>query len=576
VALIIILVGSLLATWIQTGAGAAQVKEVTYLGADNGLQDAYLWIPNGVTAKNPAPGILAVCGYNNSKEFMSNTALELARRGYVVLAIDPEGHGLSDAVLPGDGAYGALDGLNYLRSLAIVNKREVGEVGMSMGGIAIDIAAAMSPPGSVKAIYYMDANCVVTCAMKIDEAESNGTGTEFPETGGGGMTDEAQTGTQIKDTKFLEAWARTTQPVVPGHLYGSVSANTAREYWDRFGDHAFSTDDPATIGDVVTWFGMTLGTPAVASGLIYGWKVLGTGLAFFGLVFLLFTLGGWLLRRKFFASLNEAPAAYAGNSGWRWWLFALITTIAGPITFLWGWNTGFVDNWFRWEPAGTGMTFWLGMVGLITVAILTIGYFVLGRQKGATLVSYGLTWAHGLDWRKIGKSALLALGVVGACYFVLYVVNSSMHVDFRIWVLDLQATNLGHFPYMVAYAIPLALYFISTSVVLNGTLRARNGQATLGREMVTNMLVLVVGVVGLLALYYVPLEFFGAVPASSLVSFQGLAMINFIPLFVLIPTVAGLMTYFFRKTGHVYVGSFTCTFFIVWYVVAASTLMAIP
>jgi len=48
-------------------------------------------------------------------------------------------------------------------------------------------------------------------------------------------------------------------------------------------------------------------------------------------------------------------------------------------------------------------------------------------------------------------------------------------------------------------------------------------------------------------------------------------MINFIALLALIPVVGGLMTFFFRKTGHIYVGAFISTFFITWYLTAANT-----
>jgi hypothetical protein len=567
--LIIVLVGALLATWIQTGAGAAQVKEVMYLGADNGINDAYIWIPNGVTAKNPAPGILAVSGFNNSKEYMSNTALELARRGFVVLDIDMEAHGHSDPVSPGDGAFGALDGLNYLRSLPIVDKNNVGEVGMSLGGIAIDLAAA-ADPGDVKSLYFMDSNCVATCTATIDEGWSVGTGTEFANKTAGGAPG-VTTGDQVKSSAFAEKWAGITSPLVPGQLYGSVAAGTAREYWEHFGDHAFSTDDPASIGDVISWFGLTLGG-STASGQIWPLKELGTGLGFLGLVLFLFTLGAWLLRSKFFESLNESLPAYKGNTGRNWWIFAVITALLGPVTFNWAFDTAFNANWGYWESVSTGFTFWLAVLGVITIVILTAGYYALARPAGASLVSYGLTWEGvGLDWRKIGKSALLALSVVAAGYFVLWVADSWMHIDFRVWVLTLKTSDLQHFPLMVAYAIPIALYFIPISVVLHGTLRPKNGEATLRREMGTNILILLLGAVGLLVWYYVPGEWFGAALNADI----GLGMINFIGLLALLPIVAGLMTFFFRKTGHVYVGAFMCTFFITWYLTAAMTLLSI-
>src|SRR5512133_1685823 len=96
IGLILILIGSGLASWIQTGAGTVTVKEVKFYGAYDGLYSAYLFTPKGVVTGNPAPGVFMAHGYNNSKEYMSNTALELARRGYVVLAMDLDGHGLSE------------------------------------------------------------------------------------------------------------------------------------------------------------------------------------------------------------------------------------------------------------------------------------------------------------------------------------------------------------------------------------------------------------------------------------------------------------------------------------------------
>ncbi len=567
--LILIFGGSWLATWIQTGAGAATVKEVTYLGADNGLNTAYIYIPTGVTAKNPAPGILVVHGFNNSLVMMSNTSLELARRGYVVLNIDMEDHGLSDVVTPGDGAGGALDGLNYLRSLPIVNKNLVGALGMSMGGLQIDLATAMSPPGSVKALYFMDSGCVATCHSKVNEALSVGTGTEFItlETGWAqapGIVQELQ----LQSSAFVEKWAGTTQPVVDGQLYGSVSDGTARQFWSHFGDHPFSTDDPETMSDVVTWFGETLGTPTPASGQIFLWKDFGTGLAGLGLVIFLFGFGGWLLRRRAFADLNEATPEYKGNRGRMWWIFAGITTLVGPLLFYWATTTGFDDDWFQWQSVTTAFSFWMGMVALVSIGILVAGYYLFARKAGMTLVHYGLGWVHGLDWRKIGKSALLALAVGGTAYGILFFVATSMHVDMGVWVLPYQTTNLGHFPFMVAYAIPIVFYFLVTSVVLT-TIRARNGQASLVREMVTSMVVLTLGIFGMLLIFYIPLEFFAVAPTTTLA--WNMMSINALGLIPLLPVLAGLMTYFFRKTGHVYVGAFICTILVVTFLVGAET-----
>src|SRR5688500_1661581 len=44
---------------------------------------AYLYVPPGATPDTPAPAVLAVHGYINSRETQSGFAIELARRGYV-------------------------------------------------------------------------------------------------------------------------------------------------------------------------------------------------------------------------------------------------------------------------------------------------------------------------------------------------------------------------------------------------------------------------------------------------------------------------------------------------------------
>ncbi|MEL7657504.1 MAG: alpha/beta hydrolase, partial [Bacillota bacterium] len=139
VALVLMLGGSLLAGLIQNGAGTVEVREIKIYGTYNGYYDAYLYVPKGVTAENPAPAVLAAHGFNNTKEYMTNTAIELSRRGYVVLSMDLDNHGFSaksTAINHADNGYGTADALLYLRSLDIVDSNNVGMIGMSMGGMA--------------------------------------------------------------------------------------------------------------------------------------------------------------------------------------------------------------------------------------------------------------------------------------------------------------------------------------------------------------------------------------------------------------------------------------------------------
>ena len=98
-ALLLILVGGFVAYRVQTDGGKIAIRDVRFMGSNNIMMSGLLYIPKGVDAKNKAPGILAVHGYINSRETQDGFAIEFARRGYVVLALDQTGHGYSDPPL---------------------------------------------------------------------------------------------------------------------------------------------------------------------------------------------------------------------------------------------------------------------------------------------------------------------------------------------------------------------------------------------------------------------------------------------------------------------------------------------
>jgi pimeloyl-ACP methyl ester carboxylesterase len=158
IALAFILIGGFFANQVQTGGGDIEVRDVRFMGhtfsgnpggpqleePKHVMMSGLLYIPRGVSSKNKAPGILAVHGYYNSRETQDGFAIEFARRGYVVLAIDQPGHGYSDPPAFANG-FGGIDGLSYLRSLDFVDTDNIALEGHSMGGWAISIAAAIMP-----------------------------------------------------------------------------------------------------------------------------------------------------------------------------------------------------------------------------------------------------------------------------------------------------------------------------------------------------------------------------------------------------------------------------------------------
>jgi hypothetical protein len=115
----------------------------------------------------------------------------------------------------------------------------------------------------------------------------------------------------------------------------------------------------------------------------------------------------------------------------------------------------------------------------------------------------------------------------------------------------------------LAYALPFIGFFLVLATVLHGQLR-RDG-LTMAREMAMNVGLSVIGFAGLLLFQYVPLLMGGtlAIPSEPLwtiIAFQ------FLP----IMTIVGLVTtFFYRRTGHIYVGAFASGILVTWIVVAS-------
>jgi pimeloyl-ACP methyl ester carboxylesterase len=217
---VLIFLGSLLAHLIQT-SGGIRIQDVRFTGTNGTAMSGLLYIPATATAKTPAPGILAVHGYFNSREAQSGFAIEFARRGYVVLAMDQTGHGQS-APPAFANAFGGPDGLKYLRSLDIVDQDNVGLEGHSMGGWTVVNAAAAMPDGyralvlegsSTGAPFAPEGTPIFPRNLAVVFNQFD----EFPE-----IMWHVPNATDVVRSNKLQQVFSTTTTIEPGKVYGSI------------------------------------------------------------------------------------------------------------------------------------------------------------------------------------------------------------------------------------------------------------------------------------------------------------------------------------------------------------------
>ncbi len=573
-AFILILGGGYLAHCIQT-SGGIQVRDLSFMGNEGKLMSALLYIPPGVSKKNPAPGIVATHGYINSRETQDGFAIEFARRGYVVLAIDQAGHGFSDPPAFANG-FGGIPAIEYLRSLDFVDKDNIGLEGHSMGGWA-SLMAAQSNPNGYRSLILASSSTGTYGTKEGTPTFPRNLGLiyskydEFSQLMWGGPIPA----NMVKTDKLKKLFG-TTDTVEVGKLYGSIEEGTARKLYQPSMIHPrvhFSTE---AIGNALEWMQATLkgGKNLPPSDQIWYWKEIGTLIALIGMVLLLFPVGQYLLRTKYFQELNETPAQRKATSGWGWWLGAVITILLPVPLYMWMWNfhgLGILKAGYYWpQQITTVLMFWAVSVGAVSLILLLLWHFLSNRKKGGTFVNYGFTWKDkGLEWGKVGKSFLMAVVVVFAAYLTLAFSDWAFKTDYRIWVFAVKPMSFFHFKVVLTYLIPFAFYFLVSGLVLHGELRRgqKNGSDTTGgKEMLTNVVLMIGGYVLFIAYQYTPLFAGGtAAVTTRWAPLYSIVMFQFLPIFTIVALVS---TYFYRRTGHIFVGSFINAMVVTWIVVA--------
>lgn len=151
--LAVILVSSFLAALVSSNFGKVKISHLSF-DTRGGVMDADLFIPAGTSDSDKLPAVVTIHGGGVVKNVMKLFAEELSRRGFVVLNINVYGSGLSeqppsdDAGQGADGfdifaapLQGALDAVEYLRSLRYVDETRIGIAGHSMGSRRAGLAA---------------------------------------------------------------------------------------------------------------------------------------------------------------------------------------------------------------------------------------------------------------------------------------------------------------------------------------------------------------------------------------------------------------------------------------------------
>ncbi|MCC5948991.1 MAG: alpha/beta fold hydrolase [Nitriliruptoraceae bacterium] len=566
--LALILGGGAFAGAVQSDFGAVDVDDVRFTGSGGQPLSGLLYVPDGVTAETPAPGILAVHGYINSRETQSAFAIELARRGYVVLSLDQSGHGWSGGPAFANG-FGGPAALQYLSALDITDADNIGLGGHSMGGWTILAAAATFPDMYQSMVLQGSSTGPPFAADGTPDFPRNvslvyGEYEEFA-----ALMWETPDPGDVQSTEKMMTLFGTDEEVETGRMYGSIEDGTARIIHRPSATHPGLTIDRASVDHTIDWFDQTLEGARSVDGQTWWLKEAGTLLALLGGVLFLFPFGALLLRTRAFRGLAHRPAPGVGMRGLPWWGAALGTAVISAVTFF-----PLQLRGVEWVPPNTlfpqeittGVMFWALANGVIALGLFAVWHGTSGRKAGGDARAYGLRIGTHGTLALVGRSALLAATIAGALYLLLALTHGLFLVDFRFWVFNLHLMNAERFWVFLVYLLPFTVFTVAAAIVLHGQLRSSPVETGVIGRMVRSGLVLAVGVFVLIVVNYIPLFAGGTLlvdtqPLLSIVAYQ------FVPLLFLI---GALITWFGDESGTIYVGAFLSAILISWNNVAAT------
>jgi pimeloyl-ACP methyl ester carboxylesterase len=553
VGVILILAGALAAHLTQTSRGV-RIEDVRFTGTNGVQMSALLYVPPGATAKTPVPGILAVHGYINSRETQDGFAIEFARRGYVVLALDETGHGYSAPPAFANG-FGGPDGLKYLRSLDIVDKENIGLEGHSMGGWTV-LAAAAAFPNDYKAIVLEGSSTGAPFAAEGTPQYPRNLALvyskydEFSE-----LMWQVPTGQMANESKKLLKLFGVADPVEPGKLYGAIASGTARVLYTPAITHPMDHISPEAIGYSLDWFqrNLTGGTPLAAADQVWYGKEIGTLVAFVGFIVLLLGTFDVLLTQRYFAELAQVPVALNEARSWRWWLTLALTAFVPPATYFLFFQWG--AQWLKASallPEGitNQIMVWAVLNGVITLVLA----LVFGKRP-----AFSGRWL---------PAVLAALLTVAVGYAALAVVDFLFKVDFRFWIIALRPMSRTQFVYFWVYLLPFVAFFLVALRTLHAELGVKGDGAA--RQYLGNIAALALGFLVLLAAEYGTLFVTGHLltPSEPL---NTIVAIQFLPLLAIVGVIA---TFTYRRTNSYVPGALISALFVTWYIVAGEAMQS--
>ena len=597
----LILLFSYLASLFLTSFGSVEVKSLR-LDTQNGQYIIYdLYKPKTATKDSKAPFIAIIPGFQRSKEALSNIAIELSRRGYVIALIDPYAQGLSSASLSTRAAttegYGMFALVEHIHSGAFefVDTNKIGATGHSMGGNAAirgaDFFGKQATEKNIKSkldsVYV--SGYVLTLRNNILRNSRSNMGVSYALYDEGAFRNELS-GWDSANMKIAPESLRVVNNILStdqqieevdlGKYYGSKENNTLRVIFNEPVLHPFQPYNFEATSNQLDYFEKVFGAPKYINSVnqIWHWKEIFTLINMVLALVMLIPLTKLLLSFNFFSSISKnipVPLNTPKREGKIvFWSIFFVSALIACVTFIPMVEVAkilFEDaanrklTWFFPQRMNNPVMLWAAFNGALGIIIFYLSYKLFGKKNGVSSESWGLK----INKNDFFKTIILAFVIFSTFYIFLYINYYLFHVDYRFWFMGVRIFQPEMLIVLMMYFPLFFIFFFSNSLRVNGAMRFKDQPEWLS--------MLIAGFANSLGLMLIIIiQYFAFFKTGTVFWTTNWLSVNL--LFGIVPMMFILPYFnriFFNMTGRVYLGPLiTCLIFIM--ILSTNTVVYLP
>ena len=514
IAIVGLLVSMVGASLVQTGGGRVDMRHIVF-ETPHGHISGWLLVPEGVSAANPAPGIVATHGMFNNRAMQDLNFVELSRRGFVVFAMDMFSHGDSAHVFatPIITGQSMNQAVQMMSRLGYVDPARIGITGHSLGGMSSNeairhdnlretplIAAVLI--NSANAIWGVAPNPAYPDTSPFDIMSVPRANPEFefyniyrnrhigilaPQYEEFFMLDWAPDGGRTSPVDFIRHdYAQSflhfgqdpagLQTRAAETIYRN-EAGAIRVIYNPAIIHPWAHFSQQATYGTIEFFQEALGapTPISPSDQVWQWKVVFNTLGLIAIFIFLVNFVTLMLFTKNFESLRAKDVVEPHKTDMQGKIWYFIMTLAGAafatLTYLpilarmdghrhtaaSALHEGLSAR--MTGPAAIGM--WALANAGFGLLLMAAYYFAHGRKSGFSFKNRGIA----MPILNLGKTIVLAALSLTVFFGILFFADFFFMVDFRIWTIALRPFESGILLYaLVPYMLFMTAFFVVNSL----------------------------------------------------------------------------------------------------------------